>query len=284
VVKLFRDHGNRTDRKHARIKYLIHDWGVARFREVLAGYLGKELEDPRPVGVSGLDLHLGWRPQGDGKWFYGISVENGRVKDEGALRLRKGLRTLISQLQPEVRLTPMQDVLLCNLPSTARPLIEGLLTEHGIPLPESLSSVQTNSMACPAMPTCGLALSESERVLPGIINDLEAELGRLGLAEERITVRMTGCPNGCARPYQSDIGIVGRSGDKYTLFVGGHYLGHRLNFELRDLVPRSQIVMTLRPLLTQFKTARLGGESFGDFCQRLGKDKLDEIAPEMHSL
>jgi sulfite reductase (ferredoxin) len=284
VIKLFRDHGNRADRKHARIKYLVHEWGVPRFRQVLTGYLGLEPEDPRPVEVSGLDLHLGWHPQGDGNWFYGISVENGRVKDEGALRLRTGLRTLISQLQPEVRLTPMQDVLLCNLPATARPLVESLLTEHGIPLPESLSSVQRNSLACPAMPTCSLALSESERALPGIIDELESEIIRLGLDNERITVRMTGCPNGCARPYQSDIGIVGRSGDKYTLFVGGHYLGHRLNFELRDLLPRSQIVMTLRPLLAQFKTERLGGESFGDFCHRLGKDKLDEIAPEVHAL
>jgi sulfite reductase (ferredoxin) len=129
-------------------------------------------------------------------------------------------------------------------------------------------------MSCPAIPTCGLAISESERALPGIIDELEAELRRLGLENERLSVRMTGCPNGCARPYQSDIGIVGRSGDKYTLFVGGHVLGHRLNFELKDLLPRAEIVPTLRPLLKRFQAERQNGESFGDFCQRLGREQL----------
>ncbi|MFL5245488.1 MAG: NADPH-dependent assimilatory sulfite reductase hemoprotein subunit [Gemmataceae bacterium] len=274
VIKLFRDHGNRADRKRARIKYLVHDWGVPRFRDMLAGYLGHTPEEPRPIDVHGYDLHLGWRPQGDGKWFYGVSVENGRVKDEGAFRLRTALRAIITRFQPELRITPMQDLLLCNLPATARPEIEGALTEHGIRLPDSLSTVQKYSMSCPAIPTCGLAISESERALPAIIDDLEGELRNLGLADERLSVRMTGCPNGCARPYQSDIGLVGRSGDKYTVYVGGHFLGHRLNFELKDLVPREQILPTLRPLLNHFKTDRLEGETFGDFCQRLGSENL----------
>jgi sulfite reductase (ferredoxin) len=132
-------------------------------------------------------------------------------------------------------------------------------------------------MSCPAIPTCGLAISESERALPGIIDELEMILRELGLENEAIGVRMTGCPNGCARPYQSDIGIVGRSGDKYTLFVGGHVRGHRLNFELRDLTPRAEIVPTLRPLLEHFKDAREPGESFGDFCQRLGPVRLKAL-------
>jgi sulfite reductase (ferredoxin) len=284
VIKLYRDHGNRADRKQARIKYLVHDWGVLRFREVLATYLGYAPESPRPVDVHGFDLHLGWHPQGDGKWFYGISIENGRVKDDGSLRLRTGLRTLISELQPELRLTPMQDILLCDLPPTSRHLIENLLIEYGIPLPDSLSTVQTYSMACPAVPTCGLALTESERALPGIIDELEGVLSQLGLAEERITVRMTGCPNGCARPYQSDVGIVGRSGDKYTIFLGGHYLGQRLNFEFKDLVPRSQIVPMLQPLFSQFTISRHKDETFGDFCLRLGKENLETVIAEGESL
>ncbi len=279
VIKLFRDHGNRADRKRARIKYLVHDWGVERFREVLAGYLGGTLALPRPVEVSGVDLHLGWQPQGDGKWFYGLSVENGRVKDEGSFRLRTALRTLVQRFQPELRITPLQDLLLCNLESKARPEIERILTEHGVTLPEKLSLVQQHSMSCPAIPTCGLAISESERALPGIINDLEVLLRDLGLEKEAIGVRMTGCPNGCARPYQSDIGIVGRTGDKYTVFVGGHLLGHRLNFELRDLVPRAEIVPLLRPLLLAFRDERRPGETFGEYCHRLGQEHARALVP-----
>jgi sulfite reductase (ferredoxin) len=132
-------------------------------------------------------------------------------------------------------------------------------------------------MACPAVPTCGLALTESERVMPGLLDQLELELKRLGLEDEKLSVRMTGCPNGCARPYQSDIGIVGRSGDKYTIFVGGQILGNRLNFQLKDLVPLSQIVPTLTPILEHFKNARQPEESFGDYCHRLGVVQLQQL-------
>jgi sulfite reductase (ferredoxin) len=274
VIKLFRDHGNRADRKRARIKYLVHDWGVEKFRDVLAGYLGRMPEEPRPVEPSGYDLHLGWHPQGEGKWFYGVSVENGRVKDAGSLRLRTGLRVLVQRFRPELRLTPMQDMLLCNLDGNARSEIERILSDHGISIPESLSLVRRNSMSCPAIPTCGLALSESERVLPGIIDEIEAVLRTLGLEKETLGVRMTGCPNGCARPYQSDIGIVGRSGDKYSVFVGGHIRGHRLNFLLKDLVPKGEIVKTLLPLFRHFKDERRYGEGFGDYCERMGAERL----------
>jgi sulfite reductase (ferredoxin) len=274
VVRLFRDHGNRADRKRARIKYLVHDWGVDKFREVLSGYMGGKLYEPRPVRVSGLDPHLGWHAQGDGKYFYGLSIENGRVKDECNLQLRTGLRKIIERFQPAIRLTPLQDILLCDLEESARGEIESLLEEHGIPWPHEISTVQRYSMACPAIPTCGLAISESERLLPTIIDQLELELKRLGLEEEKLSVRMTGCPNGCARPYQSDIGLVGRSGDKFSIFVGGHVLGHRLNFMLKDLVHKDDIVPTLVPLLAHFKVEHQSGETFGDYCQRLGVDAL----------
>ncbi len=274
VVKLFRDHGNRVDRKRARIKYLVHDWGVERFRQVLADYLPGPLELPRPVEVTGYDLHLGAHPQGDGKWWYGVSVENGRIKDEGTLRLRTALRTIVERFRPALQLTPGQDVLLCDLDGSTLPLIEALLTEHGVARPEQLSNLRKHSLACPAIPTCGLALSESERSLPAFVDELEVLLKELGLERETMSVRMTGCPNGCVRPYQSDIGLVGRSGDKYTLFVGGHIRGDRLNFELKDLVPRNQLVSTLRPLLLRFKEERQVGESFGDYCQRAGAESL----------
>jgi sulfite reductase (ferredoxin) len=279
VVKLFRDHGNRADRKRARIKYLIHDWGVEKFREVLAGYLGGMPAPPRPVSISGYHLHLGVHPQGDGKWFYGLSIENGRVKDIGSLRLRSGLRAIVERFRPELRLTGMQDVLLCNLDGSDLPLLERMLDEYGIARPNHLSHVRRYSMACPATPTCGLAISEAERVFPSILDELETLLKDMGLERETLGVRMTGCPNGCARPYQSDIGIVGRSGDKYVIYVGGRIHGDRLNFPLKDLVPRSEIVATLEPLLRHYKEERRLGESFGDYCHRLGPDHARALLP-----
>lgn len=276
-VKLFRDHGNRADRKRARIKYVVHDWGIDKYREVLATYLPFPLVLPKDIDVKQFPLWLGWHEQGDGKFFYGINVENGRIRDEGDLRQRTAIRTLVERLKPTVRLTPMQDILLCDLPESAKAEIEKVLTEHGVPLPGTVSRVQQLSMACPAIPTCGLAISEAERALPNIVDELEAELTKLGLDREDISVRMTGCPNGCVRPYQSDIGIVGRSGDKYTLFVGGNVLGTRLNFLFKDLVPQDQIVPTLRPVLAAYRERRRGKEGFGDFCQRLGQEALTAL-------
>jgi sulfite reductase (ferredoxin) len=190
----------------------------------------------------------------------------------------------VERFRPEeLRLTPLQDVLLCGLPSRVLPELERTLDEFGIVRPERLSSVQKYSLACPAIPTCGLAISEAERALPGIVDELESALRRLGLAEEKLSVRMTGCPNGCVRPYQSDIGIVGRSGDKYLLLVGGHVQGHRLNFPLEDLVPRHRLVPILETLLRHFREERQPGETFGDFCHRLGAPNLlKEIEPQRH--
>jgi sulfite reductase (ferredoxin) len=279
VIKFFRDTGNRADRKRARIKYVVHDWGIERVRAALAqDYLQLPLRLPKEATVTNVDLHHGWHPQGDNKWFLGLSVENGRMKDEGSLRLRTGIRTIVEKIGASVRLTPQQDLLLCDIDTASRPIVDRLLAEHGITRPENLSLVQKWSMACPAIPTCGLAISESERALPGIVDLLEAELKALGLENEHISIRMTGCPNGCARPYQSEIGIVGRSGDKYTLFLGGSTLGERLNFTFQDLVPREQIVPLLKKLLNQFKSDRAGDESFGDYCSRLGDEKLCAIA------
>lgn len=279
VIKFFRDHGNRADRKRARVKYVVHDWGVERVREVLArDYFGKAIRMPKEAPITDVDLHHGWHPQGNGKWFLGLSVQNGRIKDDGSLRLRSGIKKIVETVGASVRLTPQQDLLLCDITSDQRAGVDRLLAEHGVVRPENLSVVRKWSMSCPAIPTCGLAISESERALPGIVDRLEPELKELGLENERISIRMTGCPNGCARPYQSEIGIVGRSGDKYTIYLGGSTMGDRLNVTFQDLLPREQIVPLLKKVLGQFKSDRGAGESFGDYCNRMGTEKLCAIA------
>jgi sulfite reductase (ferredoxin) len=255
----------------------VADLGVEKIREMLKDYLPFPLQLPKDMPVTGYDSHLGWNEQGDGRYWYGISVENGRVKDDGAFRLRTALRTLISDLSCEVRLTAQQDILLCDLDHSALPKIEKILREHGVQLPGDVSNVQRYSLACPAIPTCSLAICESERTLPTVIDEMEVALKDLGLENEKFSIRMTGCPNGCVRPYTSDIGLVGRSGDKYLMFLGGRILGDRQNFQAKDLVPRAEIVSTLKPLLARFKHERTETESFGDYCHRLGQEQVKTL-------
>ena len=284
VLKVFRDFGNRSDRKRARLKYIIHDWGLPAFRAKIEEYLGHPLMDPRPVQVSEVEDHLGWHRQADGKLFLGLPVENGRIRDEGDYRLFSGLRAFFEKYRTPGRLTCQQSILLMDLEPSWRPEIERWLEEYGIATVERISTVRRWSMACPALPTCGLAVTEAERALPGLLDELEQELARQGLENERFTVRMTGCPNGCARPYNSDIGLVGRSAHinkdgtpgpgTYTIFLGGRTIGDRLNVEFKDYVPYDQIVAELRPVFARFKAERLDGETFGDFCDRLGVEEL----------
>lgn len=278
VAKLYRDHGNRADRKRARIKYLMGDWGVEKFRGVFAkDYFGKPLVPCREAPLTGLDLHLGWHEQANGKFYLGLSVENGRVKDDGSKRLRTAVRTIVSRFQVIVRISCQQDLLLGDVAAPDRAAIDAILVEHGVPHFTSLSMVRKWSMACPAIPTCPLALTESERCMPALVDQLEKEILALGLQDEPISVRMTGCPNGCARPYQSEIGLVGRSGEKYTVYIGGDSYGRRLNSELQDLVPRDQIVPKLVKVFKAFATERNGKELFGDYCTRVGMDRLKQL-------
>jgi sulfite reductase (ferredoxin) len=277
---VFRDHGNRSDRKRARLKYIIHDWGLPAFRAKIEEYLGQPVADPRPVTVTDVDDHLGWHAQGDGKLALGIPVENGRIKDGGDYRLMTGLRAFFETYRTPARLTCQQSILLIDLEPAWRKDIEAHLEAYGIATVEQVSTVRRWSMACPALPTCGLAVTEAERALPTIMDQLEVELAKLGLADERFTVRMTGCPNGCARPYNADIGLVGRSATRnpdgtpgpgtYTIFLGGRTLGDRLNVEYKDYVPFGQVVAELIPVLARFKAERLPGETLGDFCDRVG--------------
>jgi sulfite reductase (ferredoxin) len=275
VVKAYRDTGNRSDRKLARLKYVLAHHGLDFFREKVESHWQRKLAPARDVAITGVDDHMGWHEQGDGNWFLGINVENGRIKDDGPLRIKSGLRAVLSKYGMAARFTPLQGVILCDIKSADRDRVSRLLAEHGIAAADELTPTRRYSMACPALPTCGLSVTESERVFPGVIDALEVELKSLGLQDERISVHMTGCPNGCARPYTPDIGLVGKSRGKYTVYLGGNALGTRLAFLFRDQVPLEEIAQVVRPVLSYYKQERLPAESFGDFCHRKGLSDLE---------
>ncbi len=277
VTKAYRDTGNRADRKLARLKYVIANQGLDFFRSKVEEHFGRKLAPPRNVEITGVDDHMGWHEQGDGNLFLGINVENGRIKDDGRMRLKSGLRAILQRYRLNARLTPLQGVILCDIQPHDKADIDRLLAEHGIVPAEELTLIRRYSIACPALPTCHLAITESERVMPGVIDALEAELRRLDLISERISVHMTGCPNGCARPYTPDIGLVGKARGKYTVYLGGNAEGTRLAFLYKDLVPLEEIVSAVSPLLAYFKLDRRGGESFGDFCHRKGLADLQML-------
>jgi sulfite reductase (ferredoxin) len=274
IVKVQRDFGNRSDRKLARMKYLIHNWGLEKFKAKVEEYCGHTLQPPTDQEVHGFNDHMGWDEQGDGKLYYGLNVENGRIKDTDRMQFKTALRKICSELKPGIRLTAHQSILFTDVLPEQRERLEQILKEHGVKLTEEISQVRRWSMACVAWPTCGLSITEAERELPNIIDQLEVELARLGLSSEQFTLRMTGCPNGCARPYNSDIGLVGKARGKYTVFLGGRLLGNRLSFIYKDMVPEAEVVSSLVPAFVYFKQARTPGESFGDFCHRVGKDEL----------
>lgn len=222
VVKAFRDTGNRSDRKLARLKYVIANQGLDFFRSKVEEHLGRKLAEARDVEITGVDDHMGWHEQGDGNLFLGVNIENGRIKDDGSLRIKSGLRAILGKYGMNTRLTALQGVILCDIKPQDRADISRMLADHGMAAAEDLTLIRRYSIACPALPTCHLSITESERVMPRVIDDLEVELRRLDLIGERISVHMTGCPNGCARPYTPDIGLVGKSRGKYTVYLGGN--------------------------------------------------------------
>ena len=278
VVKTQRDFGNRADRKRARMKYLLHDWGMEKFRAKVEEYYGEPLTDPRPVEVADVADHIGWHEQGDGCWFYGLHVDNGRVIDRDGCNLKTAIRQICEQIQPNLGITAHQSLLFTDLAPEQREPLEAILRENGVKLDDEISEVRRWSMACVAMPTCPLAVTESERIMPDVMAQIETELGHLGLENEKFTVRMTGCPNGCARPYNADIGFVGKTKNKYTVFLGGTLRGDRLAFLYREIVPLQELASSLVPVFTYFKQDRRDGETLGDFCHRKGAQDLLEFA------
>lgn len=274
IVTVQRDYGDRKNRKHSRMKYVVEERGTAWFRAEVEERLGYTLQDPQAFPLHDVEDHLGWHRQGDGHWFLGLHVENGRIKDTESICMRTGLRHTIEQFRPNVRLTAQQNILLTDIAEAQRAPLEALLGKYGISTDPKAAGAYRFAMACPALPTCGLALAEAERVLPDIMQQVEASLAALGLDGEPLSVRMTGCPNGCARPYMGDIGFVGRTKDVYNIYVGGDWANTRLNTLYAPSIHTNNLVATLHPLLRLWRDERLLQESFGDFCQRVGVEQL----------
>jgi sulfite reductase beta subunit-like hemoprotein len=259
-----------VNRRQARLKYLIRDRGIEWFRAEFGRRVSFDVAPPRVLPRPAFHDYLGPHPQQDGRHFYGVFVENGRVRDWNGARLRTALRAALQELAPNVVLTPNQNLLVTDLTEPGVARFEQILREHGVRRLGELSNVRRYSMACPALPTCGLALTESERIMPDLVDQFEQLLAELGLEGELLTLRMTGCPNGCARPYTADIGLVGRKpGQRYNVYIGGGLAGDRMADLYAEDVHIDDVTATLRPLLAEFAARRRPDESFSDFFLRL---------------
>ena len=270
VVALQRDHGDRQVRRHARMKYLLHDRGIDWFRSEISRYFSGPIAEAMPESKPELMDYLGWHPQGDGLWFVGLSLSCGRLEGEQKQQLRK----LVERYQPEIRLTPNQDLLLCNIGKSQRQEISEALAAMGWSEPEHTSLLSRHAIACPALPTCGLAITESERILPQVLKRLEDLLEQESISEP-ILVRMTGCPNGCARPYMAEVALVGSGVEQYQLWLGGSPGLTRLARPVLQRMPLAELENTLRPLLQRWQSdaPKL---SFGDWCHTIDSE-LDSL-------
>jgi sulfite reductase (ferredoxin) len=282
VVRLHRDYGDRANRRHARLKYVIAENGEEWARERLEEYLGKALEPCRAMPPITVPDHLGWHDQGDGKLYLGIPVSSGRVVDNERELLRTALREIVQRFRCDPILMPSQDIILSEIRPQDRDAIEGVLREHRVRLADDITPADRWALACPGLPSCGLALTEAERVRDAIVAEIEARLRHYGLEQQRLSIRITGCPNGCARPYTGDIGIVGRIPGFYSLYVGGDFAGTRLNTPVADKVPLDAIAETLDPLFELFSSSGVAGEGFGDFCHRIGLPAILRTMAERH--
>ncbi|GEO25989.1 sulfite reductase subunit beta [Alicyclobacillus acidoterrestris] len=274
IITIQRDYGNRYERKFARMKYLVAERGLDWFREETQARLGYDLTPPRDIVWTSSHDHLGRIEGRGGKMHLGLFIENGRIKDTETVKLKSVLREIMETYQPTVRLTTQQNMILCDLTAEQVDEIEAKLHAAGVLLADEYRPVVSYSMACVSMPTCGLGIAESERVMPQIIRDFERALKDLGLQDDPIIIRMTGCANGCARPYIAEIGFVGRTIGKYDVFLGANIAGTRLNQLFKEQVPAEELVSTLYPVLRAYRDERQDGEGFGDYCVRVGLDKL----------
>lgn len=269
VLTIHRDFGDRHNRKHARLKYVIAERGVEWATAEVEKRLGFKLAPAKPYKFTTTQDLLGWRKAVDGSWFLGLFVDTGRVKDAGVYKLKTALRHVADAFQKvEFRLSANQNIIIANVSEEDKHPINMLLAAYGVKTENQTSALHAASMACPALPTCGLALAESERMLPGFVDRIEKLMAEVGLAGEEIIIRSTGCPNGCARPYMAEIAFVGKAPGRYQVWFGGDVAGTRLNRVWKDMLKEAELEKELRPIFARFAQERLPGERFGDWAQR----------------
>jgi len=263
-----RDYGDRTNRKHARLKYTIEDRGVAWFKGEVEKRSGVTFGPARAFDFKTIEDPFGWHKGEDGRWFYGLHILSGRIKDLPGWPMKTALREIAEIHTGDFRLTPSQNLSIAGVTSEQKPLIDAILTRHGLTAENKQSGLRLNALSCVALPTCGLALAESERALPEILEKFESVLDEAGLKNDAISLRITGCPNGCARPYLAEIGLVGKAPNKYALYLGAKYNGTRLNRLVSPSITIDGAVAMLTPVIKRYALERAEGEGFGDFCER----------------
>jgi len=268
VLSTQRDHGDRTNRKHARLKYTIEDRGIAWFKEQVEQRSGVTFGPARAVHFTTIEDPHGWHECADGTAFYGLHILSGRIRDEAGWPMKTALREIAEIHTGDFRLTPSQNVTISGVSREQRPKIEAILVKHGLHHENERSRLRLNSMSCVALPTCGLALAESERILPQLLAQLEPHFVEARVESQAVSLRVTGCPNGCARPYLAEIGLVGRAPNKYALYLGAKYNGERLNRLAAPSVTLDAAVEMLAPIIKRYGQERLPEEGFGDFCDR----------------
>jgi sulfite reductase (NADPH) hemoprotein beta-component len=277
VVMIQRDYGDRSDRKHARLKYTIADRGVDWFKGELSKRLGFALEPARPFTFTTQGDRFGWLRGHDGRWHLTLRIESGRVADRPGAPMLTGMEKIAAIHQGDFRLTPNQNLIIANVPPAELMNIDRLVADHGLGRALFTSPVRRDALACVALPTCALAMAEAERYLPGFIDRVDELLVKNGLKDIPLTVRITGCPNGCARPYLAEIALIGRAPGRYTLRLGADAVGQRLNVIYRDNIDEAAIVTVLDELLGRYARARKTDERFGDFLWR-----VNELKAEVH--
>ncbi len=269
VLTTQRDYGDRTNRKHARLKYTIDDRGLDWFKAEVEKRSGIKLAPARPFHFETIEDPHGWHQCVDGTWFYGLHILSGRIKDVEGWPMKTALREIAEIHTGDFRLTPSQNLTISGVTAEQKPKIDAILAKHGLSNENARSGLRLNALSCVALPTCGLALAESERALPEVLEKFEAVFEEAGLSSEAISLRITGCPNGCARPYLAEIGLVGRAPRKYALYVGAAYNGTRLSRLLAQSVTVDEAVQMLAPIIKRYALERREGERFGDFCDRV---------------
>lgn len=282
VVTTQRDYGDRTNRKHARLKYTIEDRGVDWFRKQVEKRSGITLQPAHDFKFIASTDRYGWTKGIDGKWHFTLFILSGRIKDAETVKMKSGLKAIAAVHKGDFRLTPNQNLIIGKIDEADRPEIEALLTEYGLLDQNDQTGLRLNAMSCVALPTCGLALAESERLLPEIVDTLEGTIKTVGLEKDTISIRITGCPNGCARPYLAEIGIVGRSPGKYNLYLGGKHDGTRLNKKYKDSIATEDMLQELSVIIERYAKEREEGEAFSDFVVRTDYVKATLAGREFH--